>query len=45
MCLSIPLIVCTRICMENEIDFKFNIVKEMENFVQHFNLKTINNID
>lgn len=43
--LSIPLIVCTRICMENEIDFKSNVVKEIENFVQNFNLKTINNID
>lgn len=32
--LSIPLIICTRICMENEIDFKSNLVKDMLNFVQ-----------
>jgi hypothetical protein len=43
--LAIPLIIYTRICMENEIDFKSNLVKDMENFVQNFNLKTINNID
>jgi group I intron endonuclease len=42
--LGIPLIICTRICMENEIDFKSNLQKEMEDFVQNFNLKTINNI-
>lgn len=29
--------------MENEIDFKSNVVKKMKNFVQNFNLKTINN--
>ena len=39
--LSIPLIICLRICMENEIDFKSNLVKDMENFVQNFDLKTI----
>lgn len=43
--LAIPLIICTRICMENEIDFKSNLVKDMENFVQNFDLKTIINID
>jgi group I intron endonuclease len=43
--LGIPLIICTRICMENEIDFKSNLVKDMENFVQSFDLKTIINID
>jgi len=43
--LSIPLIICTRICMENEIDFKSNLVKDMENFVHNFDLKTIINID
>lgn len=43
--LAIPLIICTRICMENEIDFKSNLVKEIENFVQNFYLKTIINID
>ena len=43
--LSIPLIICTRICMENEIDFKSNLVKDMENFVQNFDLKTINIIN
>jgi len=30
--------------MENEIDFKSNLVKYMENFVQNFDLKTIINI-
>jgi hypothetical protein len=30
--------------MENEIDFKSNLVKDMENFVQNFDLKTIINI-
>lgn len=39
--LSIPLIICTRICMENEIDFKSNLVKDMEHFVQNFNLKDL----
>lgn len=34
-----------RLCIENEIDFNSNLVKDMENFVQNFNLKTINNID
>ena len=43
--LSIPLIICTRICMENEIDFKSNLVKDIENFVQKFDLKTINIIN
>ena len=43
--LSIPLIICTRICMENEIDFKSNLIKDMENFVRNFDLKTIINID
>ena len=43
--LAIPLIICTRICMENEIDFKSNLVKDIEDFVQHFDLKTIINID
>ena len=53
--LSIPLIICTlpsndvfvkgtRICMENEIDFKSNLIKDMENFVRNFDLKTIINI-
>lgn len=39
--LGIPLIICTRICMENEIDFKSNLVKDMEHFVQNFNLKDL----
>lgn len=43
--LAIPLIICTRICMENEIDFKSNLIKDMENFVQNFDLKTINIIN
>ena len=43
--LSIPLIICTRICMENEIDFKSNLVKDMENFVKNFDLKTFININ
>ena len=43
--LSIPLIICTRICMENEIDFKSNLVKDMLNFVQKIDLKTINFIN
>jgi hypothetical protein len=43
--LAIPLIICSRICMENEIDFRSNLVKDMENFVQNFDLKTIINID
>ncbi len=43
--LGIPLIICTRICMENEIDFKSNLVKDMENFVKNFDLKTINIIN
>ena len=43
--LSIPLIIFTRICMENEIDFKSNLVKDIENFVQKFDLKTINIIN
>lgn len=42
--LGIPLIICRRICMENEIDFKSNLQKDMEQFVQNFNLKTIVNI-
>lgn len=42
--LAIPLIICERICMENDIDFKSNLVKDMENFVQNFDLKTIINI-
>jgi len=42
--LAIPLIICTRICMENEIDFKSNLVKDIEDFVQHFDLKTIINL-
>lgn len=29
--------------MENEINFKPNLMKEIENFVQNFNLKAINN--
>lgn len=43
--LAIPLIICTRICMENEINFKSNLQKEMEDFVQNIDLKTIINID
>ena len=43
--LAIPLIICSRICMENEIDFRSNLVKDIENFVQKFDLKTIINID
>jgi group I intron endonuclease len=43
--LAIPLIICTRICMENEIDFKSNLIKDIENFVQKFDLKTLINID
>jgi hypothetical protein len=43
--LGIPLIICTRICMENEIDFKSNLVKDIENFVQKIDLKTINFIN
>lgn len=43
--LAKPLIICTRICMENEIDFKSNLVKDIENFVQKFDLKTIIIID
>ena len=43
--LAIPLIICTRICMENEIDFKSNLIKDIEHFVQKFDLKTINIID
>ena len=39
--LSKPVIICERICMENEIHFKPNLMKEMENF----DLKTIINID
>ncbi len=39
--LGIPLIICTRICMENDIDFKSNLVKDMEYFVQNFNLKDL----
>lgn len=39
--LAIPLIICTRICLENEIDFKSNLQKDMVQFVQNFNLKTI----
>jgi len=53
--LSIPLIICTfnedvvrrqgtRICMENEVDFKSNLVKDIEYFVKNFDLKTIINI-
>ena len=30
--------------MENDIDFKSNLVKNMENFVKNFDLKTIINI-
>ena len=40
-----PLIICTRICMENEIYFKSNLLKDIENFVQNFDLKTIININ
>jgi hypothetical protein len=43
--LSKPLIICTRICMENEIDFKSNLLKDIENFVKNFDLKTIININ
>jgi len=43
--LAIPLIICTRICMENEIDFKSNLIKDIENFVQKIDLKTINIIN
>jgi len=43
--LSIPLIICIRICMENKIDFKFNLVKDIKDFVQKFDLKTINIIN
>lgn len=31
--------------MENEIDFKYNLVKDILNFVQNFDLKTINIIN
>lgn len=31
--------------MENEIDFKSNLVKDILNFVQNFDLKTINIIN
>lgn len=30
--LGVLLIICTRICMENEINFKSNLILEMENF-------------
>jgi hypothetical protein len=31
--------------MENKIDFKSNLIKDMENIVHNFDLKTIINID
>jgi hypothetical protein len=31
--------------MENEIDFKSNLIKDIENFVQKIDLKTINIIN
>lgn len=43
--LAKPVIICERICMENEINFKPMLIIEMENFVQNFDLKTIINID
>lgn len=43
--LSKPVIICERICLENEINFKSNLQKDMEQFVQNFNLKTIINLD
>lgn len=43
--LSKPVIICERIYMENEINFKSNLIKDMENFVKNFDLKTIININ
>jgi hypothetical protein len=42
--LAVPLITCTRICMENNNSFQPTLVKNMENFVKNFDLKTIINI-
>lgn len=43
--LSKQLIICERICMENSIDFKSNLVKDMELFIQKSDLKTLNILD
>ena len=39
--LAKPVIICERICMENDIDFQPNIMKDMLNFVEKIDLKTI----
>lgn len=40
-----PLIIMKRLCIENDINYEPILMKEMLNFVQKFDLKTINNID
>ena len=39
-----PLIIMKRLCIENDINYKPILIKEMLNFVQNFDLKTIINI-
>jgi hypothetical protein len=39
-----PLIIMKRLCIENDINYEPILVKEMLNFVQNFDLKTIINI-
>lgn len=41
--LAVPLILCTRICMENNNNFQPILMKDMRNFVRNFDLKTIIN--
>jgi len=43
--MAVPLIICTRICMENNNSFQPTLIQDMLNFVQNIDLKTIINID
>jgi hypothetical protein len=38
---SKPLIIMKRLCIENDINYEPILIKEMLNFVQNFDLKTI----
>lgn len=42
--MAVPLIICTRICMENNNSFQPTLMNDMLNFVQNIDFKSFINI-